>query len=190
LNSRRRRLVAVAALLLFLLGIGVVWYFWPDPHLAHAQELRRQLTDESGRNLSAEQRRDLRQQLGAEKRQLSPEQRRKLWADRKNPFREQVKKYFTLSKPEQTALLDQQLNRMEQWRSERAQEMHTVGQAANGAGPGGGRPADPDQREQRRRERLDQTTPEERAQFAEFFTQLKARRQQRGLSGSGFGGRP
>jgi hypothetical protein len=195
LTARRRRLVAAAALLLLLAGIGAaVWLLWPDAHLAHAQELRRQLADESARTLSADQRRDLRRQLGEEMRQLSPDQRRKLWGDQRGRFKEQLDKFFKMSKQEQTAFLDQQIDRMEQARRQRERERagqgHGGGQQANGAGFGGWRPTGPDERERRRRERLDQATPEERAQFAEFFQQLNARRQQRGIPGGGFGGRP
>jgi hypothetical protein len=94
-----------------------------------------------------------------------------------------MQNYFKLPRQQQIALLDEDINRMDRMRQ----------QAGNQFGPGGfGNPpqggrgsASAEDRDRRRRDRLDQTTPEDRAMFAEYFAQLRARRQQRGFMGNG-----
>ena len=75
-----KRIAVVAGTLLVMAGsIWAVWHFWPNRHLARAQELRGQLAGDAGRSLSAEERRELWSQLRAEAKKLSPEERRNLW---------------------------------------------------------------------------------------------------------------
>jgi len=179
-----KRIAVLAGTLLVLAGsVWAIKHFWPNRHLARAQELRAQLTGEAGRTLSGEQRRELWGQLRAEAKQLSPEQRRNLWREQQQ---KRMKEYFSLSPQEKKAYLDAQIDRMEQWRRELAK-------AGDGGdtGPGWGqrRFLSPEERDKRRRDRLDMTTPEERAERAEFFKDLQARRQQRGLGSFGFPGR-
>jgi hypothetical protein len=60
------------------------------------------------------------------------------------------------------------------------------------AGPGGGwNQMTTEERQNRRKAMLDSTTPEQRAQFDQYFRDMAARRQARGMSGGwgGFGGR-
>src|SRR5262249_43499626 len=130
-------------------------------------------------------------------------QRRELFRGRQQ---QRLKAYFAMSPREKTAYLDEQINRMEQWRRQQA-----------AAGPSGPRPARPplsaeerekrrkerldlgtpggrgrrgraEERENRRKERLDWSTPEGGARRAAFFRDLQARRQQRGLGSSFPGG--
>jgi hypothetical protein len=54
-------------------------------------------------------------------------------------------------------------------------------------GPAGNAGRNPDERERRRKEMLDSTTPEERAQVDQFRKDMQARRAQRGM-GPVFGG--
>jgi hypothetical protein len=128
---------------------------------------------------------------------LKPEQRRALWDGQRSSFREQLSKYFALPKAQRMAFLDEQINRMEAQRKERERVRAATGQSAAGrAGPtaaqqarGGGRSPTAAERDPRRRERLDQTTPQDRAMRSQYFQELQARRQQRGLPTLGFGGR-
>jgi hypothetical protein len=177
-----KRIAVVAGTLLVMAGsIWAVWHFWPNRHLARAQELRGQLAGDAGRSLSAEERRELWSQLRAEAKKLSPEERRNLWREQQQ---KRMKEYFALSGQEKVAFLDAQINRMEQWRREQAQ-------AGGDGAPAWGqqkRFLSPEDRDKRRRERLDLTTPEERAMRHEFFKDLQARRQQRGLGSFGFPG--
>jgi hypothetical protein len=171
-----KRLVKWMAALAFLAVTGwAVWYFWPDPQLAEARELRAQLTGENGRSLTPEKRRELWGQLRHTMDQLSPEQRRTLGAEQRKARQQQLADYFKLSPEERKAYLDRQIDRMEALR----REMNPM-RAQNGNAPfAGQRPRTPEERD-----RLDATTPDERAQRAEFFRDLQTRRQERGLGGS------
>jgi hypothetical protein len=115
--------------------------------------------------------------------QLTPEQRRALAKDRRKEFEDRIAKYFTLPKEEQAAYLDAQINGMEEARRQwqRDNPNNPTFTRPNT------RPYDADERDRRRRDRLDQSTPEQRAEFAAFFQALRDRRQQRGLSGWGGG---
>jgi hypothetical protein len=171
-----KRLVVTGALIL-LAGVALFFYWRarPDPDVAQARELGKQLADNS---LSADQRRELRKQLRDQVQQLSPEQRGELFKDRRKAFQKRIADYFKKSRQEQIAQLDEDIDRMQRFR----------GQGPPG-GPGNvaGRTRSDEDRDARRRQRLDQTTPEFRAQAAEYFRQLNARRQQRGLGTGVFG---
>jgi hypothetical protein len=191
---RKRKWWLLAALLLLLTlggGLGIYGLVRPDPHLARAEALRGQLTGEAGRGLSPEERQELRQQLAEEVRQLSPEQRQQLAAERRRVFRQRLDQYFALPPPERRAFLDGQINRMEAARRERAQAAANGDAAgagpdrAGGFGRGAWRSADPEERQRRRREMLDATSPEERAMVAAYFRDLNNRRQQLGLARRG-----
>ena len=171
--TNRKRIAWATGLLASLLTVLLVLHFLrPDPQLVRVLELRRQLAD---RGLTPEQRREVGRQLGQEVRQLSAEQRRELAKDRSRGFREQMDRFFKLSRREQVAFLDQQIDRTETQRRQQPTAAAAPGNA------GGQRSLSTEDRERRRKERLDQSTPEERAQRAEFFRQLNDRRQQRGL---------
>src|SRR5205814_185050 len=142
-----------------------------------------------GRQLPPEQRRELQTQFRQEVAKLSPAQRGQLGEGRRQQSRERLKQFFRLSRAEQKKYLDAEIKRMEA----RRQEM-----ARNGSGPppgragnagGGPRAATPEQRDQRRRQRLDQTSPEDRALASEYFKQLAERRRQLGLPATSFRGR-
>jgi hypothetical protein len=172
----RERLVAAGILIvLAILAFSLYRRIRPDPQLAHARELGKQLAD---RSLSADQRRELGKQFREEMQKLSPQQRGDLFKDRQKAMRDRIAGFFKKSKQEQMAQLDEDINRMQQFRGQ-------------GPPPGGRNGAQvarsSDDRDNRKRERIDQTTPEERAQRAEYFKQLNARRQQRGLGSIGFG---
>jgi hypothetical protein len=184
--ANRRRITGAGIVLLVGCLALLYWLFRPDPRLARAQELSRQLTGDAARALTEAQRREVRQELRQQMERLTPEQRRALGKERRKVFEDQVARFSTLSKEDQTAFLDNQINRMEEARRRWQQEN------ANGNNAGfprsSGRSNDPDERDRRRRDRLDETTPEQRAQFTAFFQALRERRLQRGGSGGGWGG--
>src|SRR5262245_54350640 len=134
---KHKRLAAVSAALLLLLG-GLAlayWYFRPDPEVTRLKVLGDQLADPS---LPENERREKRREFREGMQKLGPEQRKEVFKDRRNPFDERIKRYFTLSRPEQLAQLDEDINRMERWRKERQQNRGA--QPANGwnAGNRGG----------------------------------------------------
>jgi hypothetical protein len=189
-RTRRRRLLA-AALLLLLLLLGAVHVARPDPHLAKVRELRQQLAGDAGRRLTERQRREGWRRLRDELKQLSPRQRRELSAERRQRSTERLRRFARMSKAERAAFLDAEINRMEALRRQGRGGPGGGRGGAFGAGPAGGAGGragrSAEDRERWRKQRLDETTPEERALRAEFFKALADRRQQRGMGGGPFG---
>lgn len=170
----RKRIVFTCAVL--LVGLAAFWYWWlrPDPQVAQARELGKKLADNT---LSADQRREVGKQFRDQMKQLSPEQRGELFKDRRKGFENRIADYFKKSRPEQIAQLDQDIKRSEQFRGRGPQ---------NGGPPTNlGKSGSAEDRDTKRRQRLDQSTPEQRAQRAEYFTQLNDRRKQLGSPASG-----
>jgi hypothetical protein len=116
-------------------------------------------------------------------------------------------RYFALAPAEKIRYLDERINRSEKMRKEWQQKgAATRGAGAKGGspgglpgGPGGGfaagagqsggpgqrTPPTAEEREKRRKEHLDRTTPEERAQRDRFRKDMADRRKQRGLPSRG-----
>jgi hypothetical protein len=212
-SSRTRKgLVVLALLLLLLSAAGLLARLRADRQLARVKDLRNQLAGPAGRQLTREQRREGWQRLRKEVQRLSPAQRRMLFDERRKQQRERLAKFFKLSPEERLAELDRRIDRMEamrqQWEARRAarDSGRSPDGAGNGSGAGGtstgtatngpggpppwrGRPRSDEERNQRRKEWLARTTPEERAQRAEYFKLLAQRREQRGLPPLTFGPR-
>ncbi len=178
LSENRKRIALVSVAILLLLAIlAVIWYCWPNGRVAAVQQLRTQLAGEAGRKLSADQRRELLGQIRDNVRQLTPLERRELDKGR----REQLKKYFSLSKREQIAYLDKQIQRMEAARRQWQVQANNNQRATNANLGSRMRTLDPEERDKRRRERLDFMTAEDRADRAQFRKDLDQRRAQLGL---------
>jgi hypothetical protein len=180
--TRKQVLTAAAVLAVLLVFLGL-WLFRPDPQVAKVQALQRELFGEAGRKLDPAERRQRWQAFNAERQKLTPGQRRDLGAEFRKRRQAEAERYFKLSKAEQTRWLDEQINRMEEGRR-RAQANGGFGGGPPGRGRGN---LSPEEREQRRRANLDQTTPEQRAQRDQIVKELNARRTQRGLGPMGFG---
>jgi hypothetical protein len=199
---RRKRWLLLLLLLLFLIG-GTVWATRPDPHLARAKELQAELFSPEAKNLSPEDRKAKFEQYRAEVKNLTPEQKKELSEPMRAKMRADLERYHAMSQEEKARHLDEVIDRSEKMRKEREQRAKANGGQPGGGGPGGGGPrggpgggpgggpngpggsrtaADI---EKRRKERLDQSTPEERAMRDEFRRDLEARRKQRGLPPSG-----
>jgi hypothetical protein len=177
LPEKRKRLAIASAVLLVLLALLVaVCYFCANRRVVAVQQLRAQLTGQAGRTLTPEQRRALWNQMRERMRQLTPSERRELDKER----RQQMKTYFSMSKKEKLAYLDQQIKRMEAARRESAQANANQRMNNGNIGPRM-RTLDPEERDKRRRERLDFSTAEERADRAQFRKDLDQRRAQLGL---------
>jgi hypothetical protein len=184
-GQRGRRLVqALALLVAALLLLGAAQRFRAQARVNKVRGLRDRL---AGRDLSEEERREAWRKMREEVGKLSPRQRAGLREDRRKASRERLASFFKMSPAEKQAYLDEQIDRMEEMRKRWQSQ---GGQRGNGPGgpPGDRRSLSPEERNQRRKNWLDQTTPEERAQRAEFFKALSLRRQQRGLTGWGFPG--
>jgi hypothetical protein len=123
---------------------------------------------------------------------LTPEQRQQIWESMGETFRRRedarMAAYFALPPKDRTAYLDKTIKEMEQRRKEMTAFRSQAGQSGQSrpSGSAGGGPRPPrqstfDARIQHRNERLDRSTPEQRAQRYAFVAALNQRRSELGL---------
>jgi hypothetical protein len=153
------------------------------------------------RDATPEQRRQNFEQIHQEMEKLTPEQRQEVWQER-HQAREQrldkeIKTYFSLPQQERVAFLDKQIKEQEKRRKEMEARRNQPGQGPPGGpqagqiGGGPGRQGPPrggstDERMQRRDQRLDRSTAEQRSMRSLYFADMRARRIQLGLNPSPF----
>jgi hypothetical protein len=183
--TRKRRWYRLAALLLLLLlGYGTYRAVRPDPNLKKVQQLRADFAAH-GKEWSPDQRQAKGKEMRDAMARLSPGQRDAMAAEGRKRFQQELERYSKMTRQEKNRYLDGRIDEMEKMRQQMAQRNANGGPGTFGAGPGGpgarGQGMSPEQREQRRKERLDQTTPEFRALMDQFRKDMNARRQQRGL---------
>jgi hypothetical protein len=188
-NRKRRR--ALLALLL-LLGLGYAGYraFGTNP-VDKVLEMRKEL---AAKDLTPEQRRAAAERFRAALGELSEEDRRAagkaMSAERNKRFAEDLARYARLSALEKARYLDDQIKRSED-RKRQAQAGQGAGgpAARGGAAPGSSSatngsdrtPPTKEERDHWRKQRLDDTTPEFRADLDQYRKDMQARRQQWGL---------
>lgn len=184
--TRRRLMIAAIALAL------LAWLLWPDRNLAKVRALQAELQGDAVAGLSQEERQEKFRQLRTAMEKLSPAQRQLLSADGQQRMQDQMAKYFTMTPAEKKAHLDQEIDRMEDRRKRmeankgaNAKTGAPANAPPNGAFKGGPRgdkgPASPEDREKRRQQRLDHTSPEFRGQMDQYRKDMQDRRKQRGL---------
>jgi hypothetical protein len=202
-RSRRNIIIGAGVIAALLLCALLYWMWRPNPQLTKVKEMRRELLTDASRKLSPQERREKFEALRQEQAKLTPAERKQLAEEARKRRKAEIERYFTLSKKEKTAVLDQQIDRMEAMRKQ-MQAANSIGRGDPGgsansfgfpqgsSGQPGASNQSPEERERRRKEMLDSTTPEERAQFDQFRKDLQARMAQRGISPSpgGFGRRP
>jgi len=178
----KRRWVRRTGLLLLLLFLmfGLYRAIRPDPNLRKVKQLREQFAQ--NKTLTPEQRGEMRDAMA----RLSTGQREALAAEGRQRFEDQLRHYSQMTPAEKARHLDEQIKRGERMRQQLGQRPQTPG--GGGPGPRGGNQS-PDEREKRRKERLNQTTPEFRALMDQYRKDMAARRQQLGLPATG-GPRP
>lgn len=174
----------VAILILAAAAWGFGLFGGTDPAIAKLQEIGDQMNQQ---NLPDTQRDQLRDQFRQQMQGLSDGQRRTFFDANRGQWEarsaERMNQFFAMSKADQTKRLDEILNRMNQPRSQNAG-------GRNQGGGGGGRNMSEAQREERSKRRLDNTSPKQRAQFAEFRKALDQRAAQRGIKVDGGRGGP
>jgi hypothetical protein len=186
----KKRNVLLTAALVAIAG-ALAWAFLPvgpDPQVAKVVELQKKLFNEDS-PVPREERRKAFGELRQEMEKLTPQQRDQIMRDNPPPFfrrmQENIVAYFDLPQDQRTAALDKQIDEMEkqrkEWAKRRAERNAGGGARPPGAARGFGRNMDPAQQNQRRKQMLDNTSPQQRAMFGEYFRQLQQRRQERGL---------
>ncbi len=202
---------------LLALSVASVWawsYWRTDPQMAKVEKLQNDLFA-AGQDQSWEQRREGWRNLRTEFEKLSTEQQRQLRDEARGQFEgrmeQRLKDFFALTPAARTAEVDKDIDRMEGMRKrfeERRRQAEQSGQprdrdrgrdqgrgdrgdgrrGGNGPGSGGSWRSDPQQRKERARRRLDESSPEMRAMRAEYSRLLAQRRRERGLPEFGRGG--
>jgi hypothetical protein len=186
--NRTRRWLR-AAIILLLMGGAYLGYraVRGDPNLKKVRALQKELFTADATKLAAEQRSDKFRQLREATDKLSPDQRKQLASEGQKRFEDELDRYRKMSPEEKRKYLDERIDRMERARrnaAQRATQPSSVSAAAPvrpGGPPGGWQNLSAEERERRRKQRLDSSTPEFRAKMDQFFRDLQARRQQRGL---------
>lgn len=168
-SPRRRRRWGLVGLFLLLLAVGW-WALRPDPQVARARELQKQLFAGPP---TADRKAKFEEFRSAVAR-LSAGQKRELFAPMREKAKADFDRYFSLGPREKQGYLDRVIDR-------------SAKMSAKGPPPPKGPPLNPDQIEERKKKMLDRSTPEDRAKRDQFRRELEARRKQRGLPAGGKG---
>jgi exonuclease VII large subunit len=180
-------------LLLLLIGYGTYRAVRPNPNMKKIRQLQSEFSSAQAKDWTPEQRREKFQEMRTAMQKLTPTQRDELSAEQMKREESRLKEYAQMSPVEKAKHLDAQIDRMEKMRQQFAgRNPNGGGQRPQGAPPGGfgtGSPGSggtrpnlsPEEREKRRKERLDKTTPELRALRDLYRKDMEARRKQRGL---------
>ena len=180
--ARHRRLTWTCIIVLFLF---CVWLFWPDRRLDQVKALQKELFNPQAKNMAPEERKQKWQALRQATDNLSAEQKQTLSREREQRFQQELERYAKMSKKEQAAYLDKQIDGMDKARKNFANA------ANNGKGKGGGpsfgkkgQSTSAADRDRARRQRLDNSTPEFRALMDRYRKDLQARMNARGVMAS------
>jgi hypothetical protein len=192
-NFTKRQWFALSIVFLLLLtGVGL--RFLGNPRVARLKKMREEAFSRAALDLSSAERREKMEVFRKEQEKLSPEERKAVWDDVNKKREKELEDYAQLSKEEKNKFLDDRIDQMEARRA--SWQRQNGGNGAGGPWPpagaptenrGGGANLSQDEREHRRKEWLDSTTPEQRALRDQFFKDLQARRAQRGLPNSPWG---
>lgn len=165
-RSQRYVYIAIAVVLLLLL-FGLYRRYRADTNLRQVRDMQKALAA----NRSPEQFQRFRDAM----RTLTPDQRRRLFEEGRKRFENEILDYAKKSREEKNRYLDQLIDRSRQF------QRPPGNVNAFAAGQGRNRNLSPEEREHRRRERLNMSSPEFRAAMDQFRKDMAARRAQRGL---------
>jgi len=168
-TSIRRSLYAGIGVVLVLLLVGLFLRGRSELRMRHARQLQQAL-----REAPPEQRAAKFEELRDTMRSIPQRDRERMMADGRKRFEQEMIRYTKLSKDEKQKYLDQRIDRSQRFRSP------TSGPANPSFGGGPRNNMSPEERDRRRKERLDQTSPEFRAAMDQFRKDMENRRRQRG----------
>lgn len=184
---------ACALIVLLLLGYGCYWAYRQHrgkQNLAKVEALAQTLAADQTRKLPEPQRQELRTEMRTAMSQLTAQQRGQFFSAQRQRRTDEMKKVLKMPKQQQIAHLDREIKQSEERRRQFQQMQKAKGASSSGTSPptfgfpggaGKGRPSDPAQRELRSKQRLDRTTPEERAVSSEYRKLVNQRRTHLGL---------
>jgi hypothetical protein len=207
-NFTKKQWLALALVFVLLLtGLGL-HFFRGYVRVQRLRRMRDEAFSPAALQASPEERRAKADAFRKEQEKLSPAERREVWADLRKEREKELERYHNMSKAEKTAFLDDRIDQMDAmratWQSSnggngpgRGPGLGNERRAGERSGPGNepttqagpspenrGANLSAEDRERRRKDMLDATTPEQRALRDQFFKDLQARRVQRGLPNS------
>ncbi len=174
--ARHKRLSWSSLLGLLLM---LIWCLWPDRRLDEVKALRAELFSDQGKKLSADERKGKFEALRKASENLSPAQKQQLAKEGQKRFEQQLQGYAKMSKKEQLAYLDEQIDRMKKAPQKGGPAKGGLGSANFAANKKSLSNAD---REHLRKQRLDATTPELRALMTQYRKDMQARMAARGVT--------
>jgi hypothetical protein len=177
----KRRWVRLTSVLLMLVAAyGLYRVIRPDPNLKKVKQLREEFAN--AKDWTPEQRQQKGREIRDAMQKLSPAQRDALAAEGQKRFQAEMERYAKMAPAEKVRYLDEQIARSEKMRQQFAQR-NPVGPPRTGPGTfaNGSRGQSAEEREKRRKQMLDKTTPEFRAMRDQYRKDMAARRQQWGL---------
>lgn len=186
-SHRNRWLATVTCAVATLLALcGWFYLYQEDRELAAVRSLQAEAFSEGTRALPEAERRAKFQQYRDQYEHLSKSQQQTLRRERGEAMHErrmvEIREYFQLNEKQKRAFLDNQINEMEKRkRSFQNRGGQRPGPPRNANGRGGGGADRQERRDRFRRGFLDGTSPQDRAQMAEYMKALRERREQRGL---------
>lgn len=200
-NQRWYWVGGTVAILLFFAAGWLVWANMEDPKVTEVKALQQELFSDA--NLDDAARRERFGQLREKMDGLTEEQRDAIRGSMFEGFRQRenarMAEYFALPADQRVAYLDAEIKQMEDRRKQWAARRNSGddrgppgggrggfgGRGGQGGGPGGGGRGgpgqDPQERKDRQRNRLDNSTPTERAQRTAYFEDMAKRREELGL---------
>jgi hypothetical protein len=186
--TRKQWLTLALVFVLLLTGVGLR-FFREHARMERLRKLRDEAFSPAALQASPAERREKMEAFRKEQEKLSPAERKEIWADRRKEREKELERYHKMSKEEKAAFLDERIDQMEAMRASRQRMNGGSGQTPPQGGTttenrGGWANLSQEDRERRRKEMLDSTTPEERALRDQFFKDMQARRAQRGLPNS------
>ena len=206
MKNRTAWLAGLCFVVLLAVACGLGWWLinGADPRVAHVEQLQQELAT-LGNDSDPQVRREKFAELRREMEALPDSQRQELRESMGQMFQQrmadQVHRFNQLAPAERTAFLDAEIDRMEKMRAAgggrpggpgrppgSGRPTGMAGGPGGGGGPGQGGPRGPrseEQRDARRRNRLDNSSPEQRAEFAVYIEAMRERRKARGLPDRG-----
>jgi hypothetical protein len=182
----QRRWVRVTTFALMLVALyGLYRAIRPDPNLKKVRQLQAEFAQ--AKNWTPEERQEKGKQMRAAMSQLSSAQREELREEGQERFEQRLREYANMSPTDKARHLDEQIRRAEQMRQRFSQRNPNAQRPQNTGQNGPRRGQSAEEREKRRKDRLNRTSPEFRALRDQYRKDLAARRQQWGLPVGGPG---
>lgn len=188
--------ISIVAILLAACGYLAWRFLIHETPLDQMEAMQAQLELDGDQRLSREKRREIYEKMEATYETMSAEDRRE-WNIRQEAddrWDKEIDAYFALPPDQRAAHIDERIDQMEEmrrvWEERRASGDNPRGDRDRNRGTGGGGGGGggwsrgmmtPEQRNARRRDRLDSTTPMRRAQRAEYARAFRERLVERGI---------